>query len=109
MFSLTREERKVVLFLITVALVGMGINFLSKRYSSVKSIICFDQNMGKFDLNQADKETLIGVSGIGEKLAQRIIEYRNQQVGFKDTEELKNIKGITNDKYEKLKEWLFVK
>ena len=109
MFSLTREERKVILFLITVALVGMGINFLSKRYSAVKTIICFDQNMGKLDLNQADKETLIGVSGIGEILAQRIIEYRSQQVGFKDIEELKKIKGISGYKYEKLKDYLVVR
>ena len=108
MFGFTRQERQVILFLITVALVGMGVSFLAKRYSQVKAIACINQDIGKIDLNKADKETLIGIPGIGEKLAQRIIDYRNQQAGFKDAEELKNIKGISDYKYEKLKDLLFI-
>lgn len=108
MLGLTRQERQVILFLITIALMGMGINFLAKRYSQVKAIACINQDISKIDLNKADKETLIGIPGIGEKLAQAIIDYRNQQVGFKDIEELKNIKGISEYKYEKLKDSLFI-
>ncbi len=108
MLSLTRQERQVILFLITVALTGMGISFLVKRNSVVKTLICFNQNIGKVDLNKANKESLVNLPGIGEKLAERIIEYRSEHAGFKDAEELKNIKGISNYKYEKLKELLFI-
>ena len=60
--------------------------------------------MTEIDLNQADKATLMSVRGIGEKLAQRILEYRNQQERFYNIEELKHIKGITNYKYENIKD-----
>lgn len=108
MFSLTRQERQVILFLITVALVGIGINFLVKRYSQIKVIRYLNQDISRFDLNKADKEMLIGVSGIGEKLAQRIIEYRRQQGDFRNIEELRNIKGISSSKYEAIKDYFFV-
>ena len=109
MLNLTPQERQVVLFLLTLALIGMGVNFLTKRYSTVKTLVCLAPDIGKADINKADRNTLMDLPGIGEKLAQRIIEYRQQQGGFKDIEELKNIKGVSDYKYEKLKELLLVK
>ena len=109
MLNLTRQERGVILFLIGMALVGMGFNFLIKKYVAVRTFVCANQDMGKVDLNKADKEMLIDIPGIGEKLAQRIIEYRRQQGDFKEIEELKKIKGITNYRYEKLKDTLCIK
>lgn len=109
MLNLTKQERQVILFLIIVALVGTGINFLAKRYSAVEAVACFDQNIAKIDLNKADREMLVSITGIGEKLAQRILEYRNQNGDFTGVEELKKIKGITDYRYEKLKDLLFVR
>lgn len=109
MFSLTQQERQVLLFLITTVLVGIGINFLVKKYSPIKAIVCLNQDFGKVDLNTADKDLLISIPGIGEKLAERIIAYREKQVSFSDTEELKNIKGITDYRYEKIKDYLTTK
>lgn len=103
MFNLTTQERRVVLFLIIVGLIGVGVDFLIKKRPPASAIAFFTQDIGKIDLNKADKETLMSVQGIGEKLAQRIIEYRNIHVTFKETEELKNIKGITNLRFEKIK------
>ena len=109
MISLTRQERQVILFLTTVAFLGTGINFLLKKCSPVKNFLCFTQEIGKINLNQADKEMLESVSGIGEKLAQRIIEYRKQNDKFSELEELKKIKGISDDKFEKLKNSFLIK
>ena len=109
MLSLTRQERQAILFLITVALVGIGINFLYKKYDKVQVIAGLYRDIGKIDLNTTDKALLKSISGIGETLAQRIIEYGNKQGGFKEIEELKNIKGITNCKYEKLKDSFIIK
>lgn len=108
MVSFTRQEREVILFLISVALVGMGINFLAKRYSSVKAITCFSENILKADLNKADKEALMGTPGIADKLAQRIIEYQKQNGNFTSLEDLKKIKGITEYRYKKLKELFYL-
>lgn len=108
MFNLTQQERQVVLFLIALALAGLGINFLAKRYAAVKAFVCVTSQMGKVNLNETDKQTLIGIPGIGEKLAQRIIEYRDQQGRFEEVEDLKKIKGITGYRYEKIKDLLYI-
>ena len=43
------------------------------------------------------------LSGIGESKANNIIDYRNKIGGFKTLEELKNIKGIGDSIFEKIK------
>lgn len=109
MFNLTRQERQVALFLVTAAFLGISINFLLKFYSPVKNLACFYEGFGKIDLNSAGKDLLMSVPGIGEKLALRILEYRQKQSGFSSIDELKSIKGLTGYKYEKIKDYLTVK
>jgi competence ComEA-like helix-hairpin-helix protein len=105
MFGLTSQERRVIVFLITVALAGTGINFCLKRYLPAQALSIFSQNIGKINLNTADKDSLISVPGVGKKLAQCIIEYRINQEEFGSVEELKNIRGITAYRYEKIKDY----
>ena len=57
---------------------------------------------GKVNINTASKEELIGLNGIGEVLADRIIEYREANGGYKDVRELTNVKGIGEKLLEKL-------
>ena len=53
------------------------------------------------DINTADKETLMTLSGIGETFAEKIIEYREENGGFKAVQELTNIRGIGRTLVEK--------
>ncbi len=47
------------------------------------------------NINTADKETLMSViKGVGEKKAEAIIAYRNENGNFKSIDELTNVKGI---------------
>ena len=108
MFNLTQDERRVILFLATVALIGSGIDFLAARYAPVKTLVILDANIGKVSLNAADKRSLMSVPGIGEKLASRIIAYRQENAGFKSIDELRNIKGISEYRYGKIKEHLIL-
>jgi len=48
------------------------------------------------DINTATKEDLIKIKGIGEKKAERIIQYRKEHGKFNSIDELKNVKGIGN-------------
>lgn len=109
MFDLTGEERKVILFLIIIGFIGVGANFLMKLNASTKPLGYYSETIGKVDLNFAHNNLLISIPGVGVKLAQRIIDYRQERGGFKDIEELKNIKGITDYRYEKIKDSFIIK
>lgn len=60
------------------------------------------------NINTADYETLQYITGVGDVIAQRIIDYRNTHGLFKSIEEIKNVKGIGNATFEKMKNQITV-
>lgn len=55
------------------------------------------------NINTAGIEELSTLTGIGEAKAQKIIDYRNENGGFKSIEEIMNVSGIGKATYEKFK------
>ncbi|GGH39860.1 competence protein ComEA [Mangrovimonas yunxiaonensis] len=63
----------------------------------------------KLDLNKASKAALQKVYGVGEKLSQRIIDYRTKHGGFAANAELGEIYGLSAEVIERLLEHFAVK
>ncbi len=61
------------------------------------------------DLNDVSTEDLCLIPGIGESLAQEILAYRQRRKGYRSVEELKNVRGIGEKKYETFKKFFVVK
>ena len=59
---------------------------------------------GLIDINSADEAMLTTLPGIGEAKARSIIEYRNSNGSFKRIEDIKNVSGIGNGLYEKIRD-----
>lgn len=70
--------------------------------------VLVDDASGKISINKATYEELITLPGIGPKTAERIIEYRNTYGPFWTLEDIKNVKGIGDKKYARLKEYITI-
>ena len=82
---------------ISVSVTGKNIKSPSDSYKSTQ--------VEKVNINTADENTLSeNLTGIGPAIAERIISYRNHYGGFQTIDELKNVKGIGEKIFEKIKD-----
>ena len=128
--ALTRTEQRVILFLSGTLVVGAGIRLYQEASPSQRqfdyravdsSFALFKERLSgdtvqrktgrpikSVDINSASKEDLITLPGIGQVLADRILEYRESEGGFESVEELQKVKGISKKKFQKLKPYVTV-
>lgn len=69
-----------------------------------------DEKVGSIvNINKATQTELETLPGIGPSLADRIISYREQNGKFKKIEDIKNVAGIGDSKFENIKDFIKVK
>lgn len=59
---------------------------------------------GKVDLNVATADQLDTLPGVGEVMAKRIVQWRTDHGGFTKVEQLRDVDGIGESKFERLRE-----
>jgi comEA protein len=107
MFQLTHWERKVLLVIAGLVLLGGTIRFFHLRfddniYLSAKP----DGSTIRVNINQDSAGQIEQLPGIGPGIAARIIEYRVSNGRFESIETLKKVKGIGTKKLEQIKKFI---
>jgi len=67
-----------------------------------------DQSPQKIDINRAEPWLFEALPGIGEVLAQRIVDYRDDNGSFKRIEDLLKVSGIGEATFENIKDFITV-
>ncbi|HEY9575056.1 MAG TPA: helix-hairpin-helix domain-containing protein [Lachnospiraceae bacterium] len=63
---------------------------------------------GKININTAQKEELMQISGVGSQRADAILQYRKENGLFSSVEEIMQVEGIKEGMFEKIKEEISV-
>ncbi|MGH2568650.1 MAG: ComEA family DNA-binding protein [Bacteroidota bacterium] len=127
--ALTSVERKVILFLGGTLLLGAGIRLYQEAFSTPRqfdytaadstfaalsqavradSLSESEFSSKKLDINAATKQELLSLPGIGEVLADRILQHRKEHGSFRTISDLLKIKGISKNKLEQFKNFITI-
>lgn len=117
-FGWTRQEKRVLLFLLAAgfagAVAGFGRSLFGKSGSLLwrepeTQVVQRHSSCFQVDLNHATREELETLPGIGPKLSARIVRLREKQGGFSSVQELLQVPGIGRKTLQQLKPYLVVK
>lgn len=119
MHNLTKEEKTILIFIITSLALGLGIlHFKRTNFYKENVSLKLDKTVGQIkkeieeskqvNINKATAGELTKLHGIGEVLAKRIVDYRDTHGDFITKEDIKKVKGIGPKKYEDMKDFLLM-
>ena len=81
----------------------------SSKNSSYSSYSSSSLKTNKININKASQTELETIPGVGPSTALKIINYREENGKFSKIEDIKNVSGIGDSKYEQMKEYISVK
>ena len=103
MFYLTPQERKFIVLIMIVFIMGSAVQLLLRRDIApvrwARSVRQF-----KININTSRADQLQMLPGIGATLAGRIVDYRQQNGPFKALEDIQEVDGLTAKRFGRIKE-----
>jgi competence protein ComEA len=96
----SRRVKIVCVLALCIGLAMSSVSVLAQKSAAVPS--------EKINLNTATAEQLQSISGIGPATAKSILDYRAKVGKFNKIEEIINVKGIGEKKFQKIKDRLTV-
>ena len=100
--------RTVLVCVAAAMLMGTAFAQDSKPETRARQTRVKEASTAIVNLNTATAAQLETLPGIGQKTAERILEYRQKNGNFKKIEELMNVKGIGEKSFLKMKDRLTV-
>lgn len=106
------KNTKYIIILLTVAVLAFMSGLFLGRYHYDGTISALVEqkspSAGKVDLNNGTMDELCLIPGISEIMAQRIIDYREENGPFDSIEELCQVSGISETRLEELRGYIKV-
>ena len=90
---------------------GQKINVPDKSIKTIQESTAGSEQQasdGKVSINTADSEELQKIPGIGPVTAEKIISYRENNGSFKSIDDIKNVSGIGEKTFEKMKSMIIL-
>ncbi|MBU1007311.1 MAG: helix-hairpin-helix domain-containing protein [Candidatus Omnitrophica bacterium] len=108
--DISKAERTLILCLVVLGLFCVSFSYYHKISPSYEtsSALFINKKQPLVNINTAGTGQLERLPGIGPELARRILVYRGKAGEFKNTEEIKNIKGIGERKFKDMKGLIIV-
>jgi len=102
------EEDEMITRILMVAIFGIAVSAAaasaqSKATTPKAAATAMATATGPVNLNTATAEQLAAIPGVGPKMAERIIDYRQKNGGFKKVEDLMNVSGVGEKSFLKMK------
>jgi competence protein ComEA len=85
-----------------------SVNYPEKKFYETKTYERSKYSPGIIDINTADTTVLIALPGIGSKLSQRIITFRDKLGGFYKVEQIGETFGLPDSTFQKIKSRLLI-
>jgi len=106
--ALLEDGQKIIVPYKAYSETGEEINTNTYNYTASAYLSSPVSNSAKININTANATMLQTLSGIGPVLSERIIEYRNQNGLFGVIDDIKDVSGIGEKKFEGIKDLICV-
>ena len=113
---MTKQEKLVIYFLIAMLVLGFAVKFYKAKANRINlkvekvdiDILKISKEKNMVNINTAAARDLARLPGIGPGLAQRIVDYRDKNGNFISADDLKEVSGIGERRYQEIKDYIVV-